>query len=406
MTTRARTRRWLGFAAILSTVLLAGCDDNPSANGEQTLRIGAPIALTGNLAVEGEEVRRGYELWVDWLNEEEGGILVDGERYLVDLILYDDESDPALSASLTERLIVEDEVDFLLGPYGSNATLTASAVADEHGVIMISSNGAAEAIFDRGFDGLFGVLTVAGQYTHSGLDALAAVGARTLFVASAENVAFSISAAQGAVDHAATLGLEVLATDTYTLQQADVTALIQAAADLAPDVFIAGSNYQDALLIRRTAEEMGFRPPAMLLTIGPSSPDFVEELGAAAEGVLGPTQWEPSMTWQGKYLGSPADYAARYTARYGGSPTYQAAQSTAAGLVLQAAIEAVNSVEPPSVLAALRATDLMTFYGPIRFDGRGVNTLKPMGLIQVQDGNRVMVAPPEMASAPLRYDDR
>lgn len=377
-----------------------GGQAQPTFDG--TILIGAAVTETGKYAREGKDVRQGYTLWMEWVNNEYGGIKVGDKRYKVEIIFYDDESDPDTAANLTEKLITQDEVNFLLGPYSSGLTKAASAIAEKYNVIMVEGNGASESLFERGFKNLFAVLTPAGNYTQSALKAVADQGAKTVVVAH-EDTAFPTSVMQGAVKWAETYGLQVLAVETYPKDVADVSGIITKFRDLNPDVFVGGGHFNDALLFVRAAKEQGFSPKAMIITVGPSNPDFVAEMGADAEYVIGPTQWEASMGWQGLYLGTPAEYAARYEKRWGEPPTYQAAESTAAALALQAAIEAAGSLDTDAVRAALQSLDIVTFYGPIRFDETGKNAAKPMAAGQIQNGKFVIVAPAEAAVSNLIY---
>lgn len=141
----------------------------------------------------------------------------------------------------------------------------------------------------------------------------------------------------------------------------------------------------------------------MLITVGPSNPSLIEELGSDIEGVLGPTQWEASMAYEGAYFGSAADYAAYYESLWGEPPVYQAASATIAALALHLAIEAAAATDTDSVRFALRSLSADTFFGPIKFDERGVNIAKPMGTVQVQDGQILVVAPAAAAAAGLQY---
>ena len=367
-----------------------------------TIRFGAAVSETGRYEREGKDTREGYQLWEEWVNGEYGGIKVGDECYNAEVIYYDDESDADRVANLTERLITEDEVDFLLGPYASDLTMGASAIAEQHGVIMVEGNGASEAIFERGFKNVFGVLTPGGDYTKSALEALAAAGAETVVIAY-EDAAFPTSVAEGAERWAEEFGLEVLATESYPEGVTDVSAIMTNFRDLDPDVFIGGGHFNDALLFVRGAEELGFEPDAMIITVGPSNPDFVAELGDSANGVIGPTQWEREMTWEDEYFGTAEEYAARYEEAYGHEPTYQAAESTATALTLHIAIEQAGSIEIDAVRQALLDLDVTTFYGPINFDDTGKNAAKPMGFIQIQDGEIRLVGPAEVADAELQY---
>ncbi|GAP62065.1 branched-chain amino acid transport system substrate-binding protein [Ardenticatena maritima] len=415
-------RRIVPLLLLLAALLLTACPAPPteesstsetasqseqtaseSSSGEmKVIRLGAAVSETGKYAREGKDTRQGYETWRKWVNEEYGGIKVGDERYKVEIIYYDDEGDPDTAARLVEKLITEDKVDFLLGPYSSGLTMSTSAIAEKYNKIMIEGNGASESLFERGFKNLFAVLTPAGNYTQSGLKLLADKGAKTMVLAY-EDTAFPTSVAEGAQRWAQEYGIEVLAVETYPKDVADVSGIMSKFKDLNPDIFVGGGHFNDALLFVRSAKELDFVPKAMLITVGPSNPEFVSEMGADAEYILGPTQWERTMSWKGPWFGTAEEYAQRYEKLWGEPPTYQAAESTATALALHVAIENAGSLDTDAVRQALLDLDIMTFYGPINFDETGKNVAKPMGTIQIQDGNIVVVAPEEAAVAELRY---
>ncbi len=368
----------------------------------KVIRLGAAVSETGKFAREGKDTRQGYQLWVDWVNDEYGGVKVGDERYKVELIMYDDESDPDTTARLVEKLITEDKVDFLLGPYSSGLTKSASAISEKYNKIMIEGNGASESLFERGFKNLFAVLTPAGNYTQSALEALAAKGAKSVVIAY-EDTAFPTSVAEGAQKWAKEYGLEVLGVETYPKDVADVSAIMTKFKDLNPDVFVGGGHFNDAVLFTRSAKELNFSPKGMVITVGPSNPKFVSEMGPDANYIIGPTQWERTMAYKDEYFGTAEEYAQRYEAKWGEPPTYQAAESTATALTLQIAIEKAGSLDTDAVRDALHSLDIVTFYGPIKFDETGKNVAKPMGAIQIQDGEILVVAPEAAAVAELIY---
>ncbi|MDH3307943.1 MAG: amino acid ABC transporter substrate-binding protein [Acidimicrobiia bacterium] len=224
-----------------------------------TIRFGAAVSDTGRFAREGQDTRQGYDLWAQWLNEEYGGIKVGDDHYLAEIVYYDDEGDSDTAANLVERLITEDEVDFLLGPYSSGLTMSTSAIAEKYNVIMVEGNGASETIFERGFKNIFAVLTPAGNYTQSALKALADAGAKTVVIAY-EDTAFPTSVAAGAEKWAVEYGMTVLASETYPLEVADVSSIITTFKALDPDVFVGGGHFNDALLFVRAAKEQTGHP--------------------------------------------------------------------------------------------------------------------------------------------------
>ena len=397
----------VGIGLLACASLLAACSGEaagPSTSDpfDGTVRIGTTFSETGKFSMEGKDTRQGYDTWLTWVNEVYGGIRIGDQRYRAEIVYYDDESDADTASELTQRLIDDDGVDFLLGPYSSGLTTGTSAIAEANNVLMVEGSGASDALFERGFQNLFLVATIASDYTRSSIEALAARGARTAVVAH-EDTLFATAVAQGAVRHLEANGIEVLATEAYPEGIQDVSAIMTKSRDLDPDVFVGGGHYNDAVLFLSSAKEVGFEPGGMLITVGPSNPRLAEELGGDVDGVLGPTQWEPSMAYEGPHFGSAADYSDYYQSLWGEAPVYQAASATAAALALHLAIEAAGSTDTGAVRAALRELSAGTFYGPISFDERGVNTGKPMGTIQVQDGEIVVVAPDAAATGVLQY---
>ena len=379
------------------SLALAAC-----SSGERVIKIGAAVSETGRYTEEGKHTREGYLLWEDWVNNEYGGIDVGGDRYKVELIMYDDKGETDTVANLVERLIDEDEVDFLLGPYSSTLTKPAIEVAEARGVILVEGSGASETLFEQSYENLFAVLTPAGSYAESALRLLADQGARSAVIAYADTL-FPKSVAEGAKQWAERYGMEVLAVRRYPQDVTDVSDIISSFKDLGPDVFVGAGYFKDAVLFVGTAKELDFNPKATVLTVGPTDPAFVKDVGADANYLIGPTQWESSMSYKGEYFGSASDYAERYRKKWGDPPVYQAASATAAALALHTAIEAAGSLDADAVRTALRNLDISTFYGPIRLDSAGKNTAKSMGAAQVQDGEILVVAPANAAVSEVLY---
>ena len=377
---------------------MAHCDGEPLTDSSPVIKIGAAVSDTGRYAREGGDTRNGYNLWLDWVMNEYGGVNVDGVCHGVELIMYDDEGDSDTVSVLTERLILEDGVDFILGPYSSGLTQVASVITERENVIMVEGNGSSETLFERGFQNLFAVLTPASFYTKGGIELAYEQGARTAVVANADD-AFSLSVAEGAVQWLTDLGMEILDTESYPSDVTDLSALVTTFRELNPDLVVAAGHDNDAALFITTAKELDFNPQGILMTVGPSTPQFVEQMGADINYVMGASQWQSTLGYSDPWFGSAADYAARYHEAYDIEPSYQAAESTATALVLQLAIETAGSLDTDAVRTALQDMDVVTFYGPINFDETGKNAGKPMVTIQVQDGDINIVAPTDAAVA-------
>src|SRR5262249_10222398 len=98
---------------------------------------------------EGGDTHNGYALWLDWVNQEDGGINVNGTCYRADIVFYDDERDADTVSLLTEKLITEDQVSFILGPYSSGLAQVASVITERENIIMVEGNGASDSLFTR-----------------------------------------------------------------------------------------------------------------------------------------------------------------------------------------------------------------------------------------------------------------
>jgi branched-chain amino acid transport system substrate-binding protein len=378
---------------------MAMCGEGgPVAEDAPVVTIGSAVSDTGRYAREGGDTRNGYNLWLNWVNEEYGGINVDGVCHRVELIMYDDEGDSDTVSVLTERLIVEDNVDFILGPYSSGLTQVASVITERENIIMVEGNGSSETLFERGFQNLYAVLTPASFYTSGGIELAYEQGARSGVIAFVDEP-FSSSVATGAQQWMEDLGMEILAIESYPDGVTDLSAMVTNVRELARDLVVSAGHFNDAVLFINTAKDLDFNPSAVLMTVGPSNPTFVEEVGDDSNYILGASQWESTLGYEDPWFGSAGDYAARYEELYEIPPSYQAAESTATALALHLAIEAAGSLETDAVRQALQEMDIVTFYGPINFDESGKNAGKPMVTIQIQDGSIDIVAPAEAAVA-------
>jgi branched-chain amino acid transport system substrate-binding protein len=136
---------------------------------------------------------------------------------------------------------------------------------------------------------------------------------------------------------------------------------------------------------------------------GPAYKEFVDSLGPLAENVTSATWWHPSQASKADdVFGSPEAFADAVRAKTGQDPDYVHASSAAALIVIQKAIEKGGSLAPEALRNAIAATDIRTFYGPVKFRADGMNENRNLPIIQIQKGKPVVLFPPEMASASLR----
>jgi branched-chain amino acid transport system substrate-binding protein len=392
----------LGILALCAT--LAAPSVPVSAAGD-TILFGSPVSLTGNLTKEGHLTQEGYELWKTYVNSH-GGIKVGGKTYKVDIKYYDDESKNDTSAQLAERLIDQDHVNFLLGPYGSGTSFTVAQIAERKKMPMVEGNGAAEKIFNQGFRYTFGVLSPARRYLEGVLEMARAQkpAAQTVAITAASD-AFSQEVAQGAAAWANAHGMKVVYNNKYPDTATDVSSIISALKQTNPDLILNAGHLQDALLVQKGLREQNVMARAYGYSVGPDTPDFANSLGKDANDVFGGAQWSDAVKYKGDpgFYHTAPEYAKAIMDTYHHRADYHNAESTAACLAFQYAIQRAGSLDPEKVRDALAKLDITTFYGIIKFDSRGLNLYKPMVVNQIQNGRLVTVWPTLTADGKPKY---
>jgi len=402
----SRYARILALAIVL--MLLAACGGaGGGAASSDTITFGAAISITGKTAKEGEYTRDGYQFYEDTINQQ-GGIKVGDKTYKVKIVFYDDESKSERTAQLYEKLINEDKVNFLLGPYGSGPTGTAAPIAEKYKLPMIEANGAAESIFSKGYKYTFAVLSPGKNYLRGVIDAVLSQDPNVKTVAIlGENEPFSKEVAGGAADYAKEKGLQVVYQDLYPSGTQDVSALLTNIKGQSPDILLGAGHLQDSLLIVKQAKDLGVSPKAMGFSVGPSSPEFRDNLKQNADYIFGATQWTEALKYNGDDLWkTPKAFGEAFRAKYTNYKVipYQVAESAAALVAYQHALQQAGSLEPQKVRDAIAGLDFMSFYGQIKFDERGVNIYKPMAVEQLQtDGKKYTVFPVDVAEQKIVY---
>lgn len=392
-------------AVVLAVAFAVPTVPSPVKAADDTIVFGAALASTGRDAREGVLTKEGYEFWKDYVNAR-GGIKVAGKTYKVDIKYADDETNPQTAARLVEKFIDQDHVNFILGPYGSAATATAAAVVERKKMPMVEGNGSAERIFSQGYKYTFAVLSPARRYLEGILDLALHEKQKpqTVAIVSA-NDAFSVEVAQGAMDYANAHRLKVVYNKAYPADTTDVSGVVSAIKAANPDVILNGGHLQDAILLQKGFKEQNVNAKAFGYSVGPDTPDFRKTLGKDADYVFGGTQWSPTAKYKGVpgFITDSKTYAAQFEKKYGHVPDYHNAESTATCLAFQYALEKAGSLDPQKVRDALAALDVVTFYGILKFDQRGINIYKPMAVNQIQKDMLVTVWPTGVQNAKPAY---
>ena len=365
---------------------------SPAVSYAKDIEVGTSVALTGKYARTGQEQLQGFQMWVEEVNAR-GGLL--GQK--VHLVYYDDESKPETGAKLYEKLITDDKVDLLIGPYSSDVTMAASTVAEKHNFPMVSSGASASEIWERGYKNTFGLYTLAELYMDQILEFGKSKGLKKIALVY-ENTAFPRGVASGVKTKAKELGMQIVFEEEYGKASTDFSSMIIKIKSKKPDMVIGGSYLPDSTAFMRQAKENRLYAEIFAFAVGPGLPDFGQNLGLDAEGVMGNTQWEPTLKLPGA-----KEFAEKYKTRYGHEPGYHAGGGYGAGYVLEAAVKKAGSTDRDKVRAALFSLDIVNAFGRFKVDATGKQIGKPAYAVQWLGGERHIVLPVEAATAKATY---
>jgi ABC-type branched-subunit amino acid transport system substrate-binding protein len=395
-------------------------EEAPASAGTTEALIGFTASQTGNYTVESTNQINGLNLCMDQI-EEAGGIeLADGSRVTFGSVYYDDESNTDRVQELYTRLATEDNADFLISPYSSGLADAAAIISEQYGKVMITTGAASDSTYQKGFSNVFQAYTPASRYLTGALDLLGTEDPDAKKIAIIyENTQFSTDVAAAAQAYAQELGYDVALYEGYDANTTDFAPFINRIIDVAPDAILGGGHFQDGSTFVKQLHEKNVDVKMVVLLVAPPEPSFAE-LGDAAVGVVGPSQWEPQADFNAEaasgagmafYGPSSSEFTELFVAKYGEEPSYHAAGGYVACLLLQKAIEDAGSLDPVAVRNTLDAMDVITFFGHMKFEtspeNHGLQTGHSMVYIQWQDEGgelvKEVVWPAEGATAQTLY---
>ena len=392
--------------AVAAALVLSG----PAAAADNVITLGSAISITGKYSQEGKNASDGYNFAVKRINEM-GGVKIKGKTYKLAIKYYDDESTPARTAQLLERIINQDGIKYVLGPYGSGPTKAAAPVTEKYKVPMVEAEGASRSLFTQGYRYLFAALSTSEQYLAPVIDLAAELASKSgkkpsdLKVAMAfENDPFSLDVRDGVVDEAKKHNMKIVVDDKMPRDLSDISATLTKIKALKPDVIVFSGHTKGATTAARQMKEMGINAPIVGITHCESA-KLTSQFGAASEGILCPTQWAETLKYKDGVFGTALDYYKAFLAAHSDYKIvpYQTAQASAVIEIWADAFRRAQSLDTEKLRDALAATDMETFYGHIKFSPAGNNIAKPMVLRQIQHGKYAVVAPTKYASEPVMY---
>lgn len=327
-------------------------------------RIGALYPFTGNLALLGNESFNGSTIAEDMVNEKGG---INGRKIVW---VKADGVDPKKAMTECERLIAVEKVKIITGTYSSSLSYAATEVTERNKVIYWEEGAIADNITARGFKYLFrtistasGVGKMAANFANEVVAPKLKIDPKKMKVAIMfEDSLYGTTVGNSAVNRVKELGMDLVATESYSAKTVDLSSIVMIFKSKKPDVIIATSYMEDSILFWRQAKDMDLNVKAFIGTgAGHGMPDWAKTFGNEANYIF---NGDPPIGFNPKiFIGNTQmllnDFRERFNKKFGHYPATHATAGFVAGRVLfENVLPKAGSDDPEAVRKAALAVDI------------------------------------------------
>jgi branched-chain amino acid transport system substrate-binding protein len=358
------------------------------ASATEPIKIGLTLGLTGKYSEMSDMQMKAYKLWAGDMNSRGG---IPGRN--VQVIIYDDKSDPQTAKSLYEQLILKDRVDLVFGPYSSEITEAILPVTEKYGYPALTSGASADRLWQKGYKNTFGVYTPASKYAVGFLELLVANDLNDIAIVYADD-SFSKDIAAGTKKWAERFGLKVVLFEGFKKGVKNLDEIAKKARVSNAQGLIMCGHLDEAVNMRLSLKNIAWHPNAYFASVGPATQSYHDKLKGEANLAYSSSQWEPQVN-------SPDSKAflKEFADAYKEPPSYHAATAYAAGQVIEQAIKRAGGLERDKIRNALSSMDIITIIGRYVVDRTGMQIKHRNLIIQWQNGKKEIVWPEEIRTA-------
>lgn len=345
------------------------------AQAQQPIKIGHSMALTGTLGGGGKGALIGLQLWVEDVNAK-GGLL--GRK--VELITYDDQSNPATTPGIYTKLLDVDKVDLLIAPYATVPTAPLMPMAKQRGLLLMGNFSFqinSKVQHDMWFNNA--PWNVAASWSDNFFLAGNKLNAKTVAFLVADQE-FAQNLARGAKELAAKAGLKTVYEQNYPPTTVDFSSMIRAIRSAQPDIVYVMSYPNDSVAIVRAVNEIGVGSSVKLIgggMVGLQFAPVLESLGSLLNGWVNYAVYVPekSMDFPGM-----KNFLERYSKKAAEAKVdtlgyYLPPFNYAIGQMIEQAVTATKSLDHKVLAKYIRENEMKTIVGGIRYgkDGEWAN---------------------------------
>jgi branched-chain amino acid transport system substrate-binding protein len=374
------------------------------------LTIGLSLSLSGPYATMGRQAEAALRMFVADANAA-GAVQLAGVRHELALDCIDDEGKRERAVQIYRELCSNHRADLLFSPYASALARATAPIAEDAGMLFVNHGGAGDELYQRGYRMTVGVLTPASEYMTEFVHLAGTLKfwrKRLAIISSSSPFARAIAdgAERACAEHLTRrrgVRVRVKYNGSFDLERT-AGRLHRALRRNRVNVLLSAGSYEHDLVVMRFATAESLNIP-VLGCVAAGVNRFFQDLGEAAEGVVGPAQWDPSIELRPTLGPSPAEFVRRMRIASGAEPDYPAAQAYAAGLLTLAAIADAGSLEPERIRTAFSDLHAITLFGDFAIDrvsGRQLG--HKMLLVQWHAGRKVIIQPePDLRAGELEF---
>lgn len=399
-----RIPRSSGLAVLLAAgVVLAGCG---SAGGSATsslpgkgepITIGVSVSLTGDFSSDGQPTEQGYKTWAAFQNAH-GGLL----GHPIKLDILSDGSSPTQVATNYQKLISQDHVDFVVGPFSTLLTREAAIIAARYSYTMVEAEGGSPAEFQSGRHNAFDASASASDQMKTFAQWVVATQHPQPVAFATLDDPFVSAMVDGARTYLAAHGFHAVVNTVYPAETADYSPIAAAIEHSGAKIAVLGTQPPDGYALIQSFIQGGYNPTALIEAGGPDQGTaFVKAVGAKnTEGIMVPNTWYPgSNGYQNSAMVN------LYLKMFGGTRdtmSADVAEAFSAGQVLTQAVDHIRSVSNSKLKSyLLSGVTFQTVQGPAKFGSDGENVAAQPYVFQWQHGQLVPVLPAGPGASPI-----
>ncbi|WFU92212.1 amino acid ABC transporter substrate-binding protein (plasmid) [Rhizobium sp. CC1099] len=357
----------------------------PAWSEDQPIKIGTSMALSGPLAAGGRQSQLALQMWVEEVNSR-GGLL--GRK--VELVSYDDQGSPAQSPGIFSKLIDLDQVDLLIAPYGTVPAAAVMPMIKERSRLLIGQIGYqinSKVHHDMWFNN--SPWSDAESWVGGFFKLGEKIGVKKVAFLAADQE-FSQNILAGAKTLAGEAGFETVYEQTYPPTTVDFSAMIRAIRAASPDMVFVASYPADSTAIIRAVNEIGVGSSVKVFgggMVGLQYASVMQALGSQLNGIVNYHTYVPEKTMA---FPGVKEFLDRYAVRAKAANVetlgyYVAPFSYASGQILEQAVKATGSLDNAELAKYLRANEVQTIVGPIRWGADGEWAQPRVVMIQFRD---------------------